>query len=50
VPKMPLIFIVRHYRREIVIRADMLLSRVLCALDRLTGARGQVHNRSARRT
>jgi hypothetical protein len=49
VPKTPFIFIVRHSRRKIIIRADMLLCRVLCALDRLTGAHRQVRNRSARR-
>ena len=50
VPKTPLIFILRPYRRKIIIRADMLLCRVLCALDRLTGVHRQVRNRSARRT
>jgi hypothetical protein len=50
VPKSPLIFIVRHYRRKIIIRADMLLCRLLCALDRLREAHRQVRNRSARRT
>jgi hypothetical protein len=49
VPKSHLIFIVRRYRRKIIIRADMLLCRVLCALDRLTGGHRQVRNRSARR-
>jgi hypothetical protein len=28
---------VRHYGRRIIIRADILLGRMLCMLDRLTG-------------
>jgi hypothetical protein len=50
VPKTPLIFILRHRRRKIIIRADILLGRMLCMLDRLTGVHRQMRNRSERRT